>query len=114
MAAAGLFATGDAFEWFSTTSSVEHYVTYDAADLEGRFLQRFSDGEQFDLSSFNWNGPVQNRKINFSFEMQWSNPDVAGDPEDSVGKGAISCTDGSIIVWSLAAKPLGPGPTQDG
>jgi hypothetical protein len=113
-AAAGLFADGDNFEWFSATSSVDHYVTYDPADLEERFQQRFSDGEQYELLVFNWNGPIQSGNINFDFEMTWTNPDVPDSSGDARGKGAIDCSDASIIVWSLAMNPLGPGPAQNG
>ena len=113
-AAARLFADGDNFEWFSATSSVDHYVTYDPAVLEDRFRQRFRDGEQFELVVFNWNGPIQSGNLNFDFEMTWTNPDLANEPGDAWGKGAIDCADASIIVWSLAMKPLGPGPTRNG
>jgi hypothetical protein len=111
-AAAALFADGDTFEWFSATSSIDHYVTYDPNVLEERFQQRFRDGEQLDLLEFNWNGPIQSGNLNFDFEMAWTNPDLAGESGDARGKGAIDCADASIIVWSLAMKPLGPGPTQ--
>jgi len=93
---------------------VDHYVTYDPADLEARFRERFSDGEQFDLLVFNWNGPIQDGNMNFDFELRWTNPDLANSPGDARGKGAIDCADASIIVWSLAMNPLAPGPTQNG
>ena len=112
-AAASLFADGSNFGWFSTTSSVEHYVTYDPMDLEDRFRQRFRDGEKFELVEFNWNGPIQMGNMNFDFEMTWSNPDLANGPSAARGKGAIDCGDAAIIVWSLAMKPLSPGPTQN-
>jgi hypothetical protein len=73
-AAAALFADGDTFEWFSATSSIDHYVTYDPNVLEERFQQRFRDGEQLDLLEFNWNGPIQSGNLNFDFEMTWTNP----------------------------------------
>lgn len=63
---------------------------------------------------FNWNGPIQSGNLNFDFEMTWTNPDLAGESGDAWGKGAIDCADASIIVFSLAMKPLGPGPTQNG
>lgn len=40
-AGAALFANGDNFEWFSATSSVDHYVTYDPKVLEERFGNGF-------------------------------------------------------------------------
>lgn len=113
-AGAALFASGDNFEWFSATSSVDHYVTYDPKVLEERFRQRFRDGEQLELLVFNWNGPIQSGNLGFDFEMTWTNPDLAGESGDAWGKGAIDCADASIIVFSLAMKPLGPGPTQNG
>lgn len=113
-AASALFADGGNFEWFSATSSVEHFVTYDPADLEDRFRQRFRTGEQFELLVFNWNGPIQSGNLNFDFEMSWTNPDLATGSGDARGKGAIDCADASIIVWSLAMNPLSPGPTQNG
>lgn len=112
-AAAALFAQGTHFEWFSATSSADHYVTRKHVDLEDRFRQRFQAGERFELKLFNWNGPVQDGNINFDFEMRWTNPEFDASSGDARGKGAISCWDGSIIVLSIAMEPLSPGPSQN-
>lgn len=88
-------------------------MTRKPVELADRFRQRFQAGERFELEVFNWNGPVRDGDIDFDFEMRWTNPDLGDSSGDARGKGAISCWDGSIIVLSIAMKPLAPGPSQN-
>lgn len=99
-AAAATFSSGDDFEWFSATSSIEHDVVRDHSELDDYFKATFSEAEAVELDDMRWNG-TRGQVGNFEYDITvTSDIGVA----DWRGKGAVHCDKGVLLVWSMATE----------
>lgn len=97
------FANEDKFQWYSEPPDRLQEAARDRATLDQYLSARHADGDRLQLVELNHNGyRAFDKTGHFDFAVRRNEVD------DVIGKGAIDCLSGGIIVWSLGPNP---GPT---
>lgn len=97
------FADEGKFQWYSEPPDRLHEAAHDRASLDQYLSDRHAEGDRLRLVELNHNGYRSFDKTgHFDFSVRRNEVD------DVIGKGAIDCLSGGIMVWSLGPNP---GPT---
>jgi hypothetical protein len=88
------FAEPDRFQWYSENHYRNNDEARDRSTLEAYLARRHSEGHRLELTHFAFGAYRDvDRTGHFTF--------VAADAATPVGKGAIDCDTGRIMVWSF-------------
>jgi len=100
------------FQWYSVTGRPGERIDGPAesrAGLRGYLLDRHAHGERLRLRAVRVNGSDVRAGIlvgRFEYRLtRWADDLPAGNPLSYVGKGALNCSAGRVLVWSMAPEP---------
>lgn len=90
------FTTPERFQWYSERPQRLNDAAFDRSTLDAYLAMRHAEGDRLDLYGFDYNGyRAEDRTGHFSFVVSRS------DGTTAMGKGAIDCDTGKIMVWSF-------------
>ena len=94
------------FKWYGVTSAPGLRPFPDAVQrstLLAYFAERHAAHERLQLTKVKVNGVTAGAYGNFEFELLRSADDLIGGPKLYRGKGAVTCSTGRLMVWSMGA-----------
>lgn len=107
------FFRGGPFQWYSmgeagtATTSERHFVAYTLNDLEGYFVERFAQDENWEMKELHVNGWESARRLVHFGPVRISRTandlpqELGGADNLTEGKGAYHCGSATFIVLSL-------------
>ena len=91
------------FQWFSVDPERLNAAAYDRSSLREFLEAQVTAGQQIELISFTFTSfRDEDRTGNFGFRL--AQRSEAEQPMEAVGKGAIDCDTGLIMVWSVGPR----------
>lgn len=104
-------------QWFSVTTGNpraggSHFVAYDKRKLRRYFEERAALHERWRLIAVDVAYERRRNLGHISYFIERSADDLKGFERRALGKGAIDCATGKIVVWSMGARkgaPSNPG-----
>ncbi len=103
-------APANRFAWFSVDGVGEHFDD-DAKDRStlGSYLQERSDaGERLRLVAMDTEYEPARNITHIAYNIERTEPETSEGARIVVGKGAIDCESGKIMVWSMGTSEGGP------
>ena len=94
------------FKWYGVTSAPGLRPFPDAVQrstLLAYFAERHAAHERLQLTKVKVNGVTAGAYGNFEFELLRSAADLTDGPKLYRGKGAVTCSTGRLMVWSMGA-----------
>jgi hypothetical protein len=89
--------------WYSVTEPERNFVAYNKDELLKYFKGRHAHHERLQLVSIEVRGPSWHGGVDIVYALTRKADDLGLQGQSLSGKGAVSCGDRTIFVWSMGS-----------